>query len=353
LTHIANYNNNFLQILKVTVSDVKNFAMNDTKRACEFLEHLARADLALLLAECNYKLEVRTDSGFWSGDESVHLILFAPQLIASAVSSLPDHDKKRLSEALSVNLKVGHTSFEIVTQEDKVPSTSSVLLAELTIQRETMISVATGQKQIQEINDYYIAREMRLRNMMGPNSVYQNPFSDLWEWYHFWKQNLSSYSERRNHVKKLFEKSISVATGNKTFNTLERALTGWERVDRTILKANSQLALSSNEEEYQAVGLLCREAIISLAQAVYKPDVHMTVDGVLPSSTDANRMLEAFISIAMPGGSEKEVRSHARASLALALNLQHRRTANRRLAALCLEATSSTVAVVKIIDQTQ
>ncbi len=43
------------------------------------------------------------------------------------------------------------------------------------------------------------------------------------------------------------------------------------------------------------------------------------------------------------------VRAHAKTSLRLALALQHRRTANRQLAALCLEASSSTVAVISII----
>src|SRR3546814_4225295 len=59
-------------------------------------------------------------------------------------------------------------------------------------------------------------------------------------------------------------------------------------------------------------------------------------------------MLEAYIAYVFPGGSN-EVRTHHRASLALALNLQHRRTATKQLAALCVEATASTTAVVSII----
>lgn len=90
--------------------------------------------------------------------------------------------------------------------------------------------------------------------------------------------------------------------------------------------------------------------IISLAQAVYDPAVHLSTDGVVPSPTDANRMLEAYIHHVFPGESYKEVRAHARASMALALNLQHRRTATRKLATLCLEAAGSTAAVIAIIS---
>ncbi|MBA3838458.1 MAG: hypothetical protein C0499_12470, partial [Zymomonas sp.] len=123
----------------------------------------------------------------------------------------------------------------------------------------------------------------------------------------------------------------------------------WERVDRALSKARTQLESASAEEDCQAIGLLCREVIISLAQAVYDPTIHESLDGVRPSDTDANRMLEAYIGHVFPGASNKEVRAHHRASLALALNLQHRRTATRLLAALCVEATASTTAVVSII----
>ncbi len=85
------------------------------------------------------------------------------------------------------------------------------------------------------------------------------------------------------------------------------------------------------------------------AQAVYDPEIHGCPDGVMPSPTDANRMLDAYIGVSLPGASNKEVRAHARASLALALNLQHRRTANWQLAALCVEAAASTAAVISII----
>lgn len=116
-----------------------------------------------------------------------------------------------------------------------------------------------------------------------------------------------------------------------------------------MAKARAQFDKASDEEDYQSIGLLCREVTISLAQAVYDASIHESLDGVPPSHTDANRMLEAFVTHSLSGSSKKEVRAHARASLALALNLQHRRTATRQLAALCQEATSSTVAVISII----
>jgi hypothetical protein len=71
-----------------------------------------------------------------------------------------------------------------------------------------------------------------------------------------------------------------------------------------------RLESAAAEEQFQAVGLLCREALISLAQAVYDPDVHQTLDKVKASDTDAKRMLEAYIAVALGGGC-KRVRQEA------------------------------------------
>lgn len=114
--------------------------------------------------------------------------------------------------------------------------------------------------------------------------------------------------------------------------------TGWPKVERQMGEVRERLREAANEEQFQAVGLLCREALISVAQAVYVAERHPTLDRVAASNTDAKRMLEAFIAIEFAGGANEEARSYAKASLRLALALQHDRTADFRAAALCAEA---------------
>jgi hypothetical protein len=110
------------------------------------------------------------------------------------------------------------------------------------------------------------------------------------------------------------------------------------------------LETAKNEEEFQTVGLLCRETLISLAQAVYNPAKHVPADSIAPSSTDAFRMLDAYFAVELGGSSNEATRGHAKASLRLANELQHRRTATFRDAALCVEATRSAVNIVAIIS---
>jgi hypothetical protein len=125
--------------------------------------------------------------------------------------------------------------------------------------------------------------------------------------------------------------------------------TGWPKVDRQTQEVRMRLDSADAEESFQAIGLLCREVLISVAQEVYKPDAHVTTDGVAVSTTDAGRMLEAFFNAELNGGANEEARAHAKAALKLALALQHKRTADYRMAALCAEATYSVVNICALL----
>jgi hypothetical protein len=126
---------------------------------------------------------------------------------------------------------------------------------------------------------------------------------------------------------------------------------GWQRVDRSTNEARERLKQASTEEQFQAIGLLCREALISLAQMLYDPTTHTPLDCVAHSRTDAKRMLEAYIAHTLLGKSNEVARRHAKAALDLANQLQHKRTASNRDAALCLEATTAVVNLMAIISE--
>lgn len=125
--------------------------------------------------------------------------------------------------------------------------------------------------------------------------------------------------------------------------------TGWQKVDRQLREIRHRLDTAESEEQYQAVGLLCREVLITVAQEVYEPESHVSQDGVIPSETDAKRMLEAYFASALGGGANQEARAHAKAALRLANTLQHKRTADFRMAALCVEATTSVVNILAVL----
>jgi hypothetical protein len=125
--------------------------------------------------------------------------------------------------------------------------------------------------------------------------------------------------------------------------------TAWDKVDHHLKAAHERLQDASFEEDFQQAGLLCREALISLAQAVFDPQRHPTLDGVKASATDAKRMLEAVIATQLAGESNEEARSLAKAAVRLALALQHDRAADKRTASLCYEATAAVIRLVSVL----
>jgi hypothetical protein len=231
--------------------------------------------------------------------------------------------------------------------------TDAELISELNKLRTLMIDVATGRERIDDVNSKYQEIKASVGKALSSRQIEDtNPYQDLWQWYKKWKADFPTYQQRRDFVAELLDPLLTEIQQPRTSrNTiLEDSPTGWNRVDRGVDKCRHQLSFAQEEEDFQQVGLLCREILISLAQAVYDPTLHESLDGTEPSPTDAKRMLESFIEHELEGKSNYAARRHAKASLDLANELQHRRTAAFRLAALCAEATTSVVNTVTIIS---
>ena len=238
-------------------------------------------------------------------------------------------------------------------QQREADAPEKELIADIERLKGMLIAVSTGGPRIDDINESY--RELyakvdsELRNRGISNNI---PYPDLWDWYGRWRSgDLPSYQSRRQFISEIISPLIAhvrqLATGRPI---VQVEPTGWQRVDRTIGEIRRRLAEAVDEEHFQAVGLLCREVLISLAQAVHDPAKHPPLDETIPSETDAKRMLDAYITATLSGSAHEVARRHARAAYDLAVELQHRRTAEFRGAALCVEATSSIINVISIVS---
>lgn len=329
--------------------------MNTGDAAAVYLEHLGRLDLAALVRRSHFELSKSATVGFGVTYE-YHLKVFSPAPYAETLAALQQQDRKRIAAAFVADLAlepniIPPADYESASISRAKLSASELLIADLIRVRELMINVATGGQRIQDVEDDYRVRHSRSKETAAATGVpYDNPHVELWHFFDYWRANMPTYQERRTYVRRLLGPAVAEAAVRTSAVLPTREPTGWARVDRALASARGQYGVAKNEEDFQAIGLLCREVLISVAQAVYDPSLHSSADGVKPSATDAKRMLEAFLHSAVPGDSYKEVRAHARASVDLSLNLQHRRTATRQLAALCLEAAASTAAVIAILS---
>lgn len=231
--------------------------------------------------------------------------------------------------------------------------TEDQLVAAIEEQKSLMISVATGERRIQDANEEYkkrrgeIGKMLQVKGMKDPNR-----FADLWAWYNRWKSgDLPSYQSRRQFVSELYDPLLQrLQQGGSSRPGMFDEPTGWAKVDRTVTEIRQRLEQATTEEQFQAVGTLCRETLISLAQAVFDSGKHPTLDSAKASPTDFKRMIEAYIAAELAGESMTYSRKHARAAFDLANELQHKRTATFRHAALCAEATTAVVNFIAIVS---
>jgi len=227
------------------------------------------------------------------------------------------------------------------------------LIAILERLRDLMVSVSTDGPRIQTVNEEYQEMYAAADEALAKRGIV-NPihFADLWAWHGRWSSgDLPTWRSRRQFLSELFTPLLKQVRDHVAGRpAIVQEPTGWPKVDRAVGESRRRLAEAKNEEHFQAVGLLCREVIISLAQAVYDPVKHPPLDGTQPSATDAKRMLEAYLEVELAGSFNQTARKHARAAFDLTNDLQHRRTATFRQAALCTEATGSLVNVIAIVS---
>jgi hypothetical protein len=142
------------------------------------------------------------------------------------------------------------------------------LLSEIEYLKNSMIDVATGNRIIQDINEDYKKRctkvSLALRRLGIDNP---NPYEDLWHWYTRWKKgDLKSYNDRRIFIFEMYQNLIQFIQESDKVGTfkISISLIGWDRIERTVKEIQTRMNYAKNEEQFQSVGLLCRETIISL-----------------------------------------------------------------------------------------
>ncbi|NIS62442.1 MAG: hypothetical protein GTO13_17600, partial [Proteobacteria bacterium] len=115
-----------------------------------------------------------------------------------------------------------------------------------------MVSVSTGEAQIQEMEDEYIqlyldiATEIETLAKGGVTLSHKNPFRSLWDWYGYWSSRLPTYTSRRQYVLKLYAPLVNPIEGVLYNQPLDKA--GFEELARGLAK------LTENQPECPVQG---------------------------------------------------------------------------------------------------
>lgn len=219
-----------------------------------------------------------------------------------------------------------------------------------------MISVSTGGRRIQEVNEQYMAMCKMLDqyfSILGLDNP--NPYKDLWEWYGRWSQpDLNTYASRRTFIPQLYQKTVEeIDKSQEDFPDNVYEPTGWDRVDRAVYEMKKRLSVADTEEKYQAIGMIGRETLITAAQQVFNRKLHKPSDGIEPSDTDAKRMLDAYFMYVLSGLANERYRKFAKSAVDLANHLTHDRMAERSDAEMCITAVTAVINLVRTLSRTR
>ena len=228
------------------------------------------------------------------------------------------------------------------------------ILADLDELKSLLISVSTGGPKINTVNGEYQLLRAQLATSLKPFGVdISKIYTDLWAWYSVWSTNLPNYQGRRDHVTSLINEVTEAVKSLVEDNLNEVEETGWAKVDRGIREIKIRFREASTEEQFNAVGVLCRETLTNVAQAVFDPEIHAKYSDIPPSPTDSKRMIDCYFSHELSGNDNENLRRFAKNAINLANELTHRRTINRRDASICVNATFSTINIIFAFTSTR
>ena len=326
------------------------------------LKERGKNDICNLLSGASISI-INTVDSRWCGGDMTHTVQI--KVGVKTYSSFPKFQielfESNISECFNEITKVDDSTSFLVkiipSLQKKMIETTDDISPELKELRQNidtirgiMVSVATGGDRIQNVNERYQILNSTVKSTCNKLGIpFYNPFESLWDWYGKWKADFPKYQERREYIRDLFAQILSEIEAHKESNVeVLVQLDDWTRIKRTIDKIKSDCQSAQNEEDFQSVGLLCRDVLISLAQAVYDANVHGETDeqGTRIGNSDAVRMIGTYFSVVLKGKQTKELRDYAKATNAIANQLTHKRTATRTDMLLTM---SSTIALINFI----
>jgi len=219
-------------------------------------------------------------------------------------------------------------------------------------QAALMVAVATGGPRIDDAQREYTTRRQQIRGELRRFGLEDpNPHEDLWAWYGYWSQHLSSYVSRRTYIRELYQPLLDALEhlADRTVGAeLQPAETGWHRVDHQLSQLRERYATAQTSEDCQAVGLLCRDIFRSLADATFD-ESHVPAGEATPGPADAVARLGFVVDAHAPGETNEELRKVIKATRDLANKVQHQQVATVQQAALVAEATVAAVNLTRIL----
>jgi hypothetical protein len=142
---------------------------------------------------------------------------------------------------------------------------------EITRIKKILTDVSTGEVRIQDCNEEYVGLYSQLTEFFRTTGVKNpNPYSDLWEFYQYWKKHLKTYAERRAYVIKLYKnlkaENTKTKSNSHTYINLGRIreLRSVKNTDfdlTKLIRLCEEINIAFSASAYLSCGMLVRSMI--------------------------------------------------------------------------------------------
>lgn len=327
----------------------------------EILNTQHKADVVAMLNSANISV-IQTAYDNWDGGINYYTIYVNVPVQEFVKFHIPTIEKEIVS---ILNVVTRDDNSEVFSEVVITPKSNSKvdwsliecsqqeLLKHINYLKNILISVSTGGPRIQSVEPQYkqtyeyVKRQLKRIDVDNPND-----YDSLWNWHGKWSNNIPSYQGRRDHINEMYKPLIDILSEVEDTRIVDIRvdLQGWDKINRSIGEIKNRERQAQNEEQFQAVGMLCRELIITLAQTIFDSTKHPSIDGTAISKTDAKRMLEAYVAVVLAGNESEELRAYARTTNKFANTLTHKRTATKKEMMLCTSATLALINFIGVLE---
>lgn len=124
--------------------------------------------------------------------------------------------------------------------------------------------------------------------------------------------------------------------------------TPWNDINQALVNLFKEASMVSERLDYNKVGVVARELFIMLAKKVFDENIHKSDDGIKISSSDAKRMIEAYLNYELH---DEKLKDYANASVRLAEPVTHSKIENKERMNAAVIAVANMVALISNIYQ--
>ncbi|MFI5253430.1 MAG: hypothetical protein ACHQQQ_13480 [Bacteroidota bacterium] len=124
-------------------------------------------------------------------------------------------------------------------------------------------------------------------------------------------------------------------------------LEAWSNIDQNLRSARTTLQTAQSETDYHAIGILCRETIVSVGALLFRKRYVGTDINV--SNTDSVEILAKYFNRKLKGAHNEALRSYFKATWNLSNAVVHGRNSTYTRAEICVEACAHLVLLARIL----